>query len=114
MHNIEVCLPSTLRQTVPPENKERRSYERSDFANRIVYVSADDPSYILIKGVTMNISETGLCFATFTAPKKDERIWILESILPIHRQKGTVRWIKKMESDICKVGLMFQENEANP
>jgi hypothetical protein len=98
---------------VTPDNKERRSHGRRDFANRIVYVSADDPSYSLIKGVTMNISETGLCFATFTAPKKDERIRILESILPIHRQEGTVRWIEKMESDIYKVGLMFQGNEVS-
>jgi hypothetical protein len=98
---------------VTPDNKERRSHERRDFANRIVYVSADNPDYPLIKGVTMNISETGLCFATFTAPIKDEKIWILESMLPIHRQKGTVRWIKKMESDIYKVGLMFQGNEVS-
>jgi hypothetical protein len=98
---------------VTPRSKERRSHERRDFANRIVYVSADDPSYGLVKGVTMNMSETGLCFVTFTAPIKDEEIRILESILPIHRQKGRVRWIKKMESDIYKVGLMFQENEAN-
>jgi hypothetical protein len=98
---------------VTPENKERRSHERRDFANRIVYVSADNPDYALIKGVTMNISETGLCFATFTAPKKDEKIWILESMLPIHRQKGIIRWIKKTESDVYKVGLMFQGNEAN-
>jgi hypothetical protein len=98
---------------VTPRNKERRSHERHDIANRIVYVSADDPSYSLVKGVTMNISETGLCFVTFTAPIRDEKIKILQSILPIHRQKGTVRWIKKMESDIYKVGLMFQGNEAN-
>jgi hypothetical protein len=98
---------------VTPENKERRSHERRDFANRIVYVSAEDPDYGLVKGVTMNMSETGLCFATFTAPKKDDKIWILESMLPIHGQKGTVRWIKKMESDIYKVGLMFQGNEAS-
>jgi hypothetical protein len=98
---------------VTPENKERRTAQRRDFANRIVYVSADNPDYTLIKGVTMNMSETGLCFATFTPPEKDEKIWILESMLPIHRQKGTVRWIKKMESDIYKVGLMFQGNEAN-
>jgi hypothetical protein len=93
--------------TVTPENKERRSHERHDFANRIVYVSADGPNDSLLKGVTMNISETGLCFVTFTAPINDEKIRILESILPIHRQKGTVRWTKKMESDIYKVGLMF-------
>jgi hypothetical protein len=99
---------------VTHENKERRSHKRRDFANRIAYVSADDPDYTLIKGVTMNISETGLCFATFTAPIKEEKLWILESILPIHRQKGTVRWIKKLESDIYKVGLMFQGDEANP
>jgi hypothetical protein len=98
---------------VTPENKERRTAQRRDFANRIVYVSPDNTDYTLIKGVTMNMSETGLCFATFTPPKKDETIWILESMLPIHRQKGTVRWIKKMESDIYKVGLMFQGNEAN-
>jgi hypothetical protein len=98
---------------VTSENKERRSHERRDFANRIVYVSADNPDYTLIKGVTMNISETGLCFATFTEPFNDERILILESMLPIHRQKGTVRWVKKMESDIYKVGFMFQRNEAN-
>jgi hypothetical protein len=97
---------------VTPRNKERRSHERHDVANRIVYVSADNPSS-LVKGVTMNISETGLCFVTFTPPIKDEKIRLLESILPIHRQKGTVRWIKKMESDIYKVGLMFQGNEAN-
>jgi hypothetical protein len=52
--------------TVTPESKERRSHERYNVANRIVYVSADDPSYSLVKGVTMNISETGLCFVTFT------------------------------------------------
>jgi hypothetical protein len=98
---------------VTPRNKERRSHERHDVANRIVYVSADDPRYSLVKGVTMNISETGLCFVTFTPPIKDEKIRILESILPIHCQKGTVRWIKKMESDIYKVGLMFQGSEAN-
>jgi hypothetical protein len=98
---------------VTSENKERRSHERRDFANRIVYVSADDPDSTLIKGVTMNISEAGLCFATFTSPINDEKIWILESMLPIHHTRGTVRWIKKMDSDIYKVGLMFQGNEAN-
>jgi hypothetical protein len=97
---------------VTPENKERRSHERRDFANRIVYVSDNNPGYTLLKGVTMNISDAGLCFATFTAPIKDEKIWIMESMLPIHRRRGTVRWIKKMESDIYKVGLMFQGNEA--
>jgi hypothetical protein len=98
---------------VTPDNKERRSHGRRDFANRIVYVSANDPSDSLLKGVTVNISETGLCFATFTPPKKDEKIRILESIIPICRQGGTVRWIEKIDSDIYKVGLMFRGNEVS-
>jgi hypothetical protein len=62
----------------------------------------------------MNMSEMGLCFATFTPVKKNETIWILKSMLPLYCQRGTVRWIRKMQSHVYKVGLMFQEDEANP
>jgi hypothetical protein len=99
---------------VNPENRERRIHERRDFANRIVYVSPANADHGLVKGVTMNMSKTGLCFATFTPVKKNDTIWILKSMLPIYCQKGTVRWIRKMQSHVYKVGLKFQGDAAKP
>ncbi len=96
-----------IREHKIQENKERRSHQRVDYANRIVYALSDSRDSDLFKGVTINMSESGLCFATFTPVKKSETVLIVNSILPIHCDKGTVCWTRKMQSDVYRVGLKF-------
>lgn len=91
------------------KSAERRSDNRCDFVNRIVYILSDKHDYALFKGVTINMSEAGMCFYTFNPVRRDEEVLIVKSILPVESQIGTVRWTKKMPSDFFKVGLMFRK-----
>jgi PilZ domain len=86
---------------------ERRSHQRHDYPNRIAYVLSRGHDCDLFNGVTVNMSDTGLCFATFTPVKKHDTVVIVNSMLPINGDRGIVCWTRKMESNVYRVGLKF-------
>ena len=93
------------------KGKDTRRYCRRNFADVIEYVLPDNGASDLFKGVTINLSESGLCLYTFNPVPLNEKITIERGISPLCNQTGTVRWIKRLAPDLYKVGLMFTRDE---
>ncbi len=85
---------------------DKRRHERYDFPSKIEYSLNTQTGDEVLQGVTINISEAGLCLYTFYELIEAEKINI-KSVLPLRRQAAIVRWIKKINPDFYKVGLTF-------
>jgi PilZ domain len=85
---------------------ERRRYRRSIFPSTIEYEIRAQASGEKFKGVAVNISESGLCLYTSDVLEEGQEIAI-KSVLPVPSRAASVRWIKSLNEDLCKVGLMF-------
>jgi c-di-GMP-binding flagellar brake protein YcgR len=84
---------------------ERREHVRYDFPHRIEYILSPETSDEIFKAVAINISKTGLCLYIFN-PLGEGQEMIIRSSLPVPFKALSVRWIKKMEDNFYKVGLM--------
>ena len=83
---------------------ERREHIRYDFPFTIDYVLSPKISDDILKGVTININDAGLCLYIFNPLPEGQKLTI-KSILPVFCQTVTVRWIKKMDEDFYMAGL---------
>ncbi|MEW6584758.1 MAG: PilZ domain-containing protein [Nitrospirota bacterium] len=85
--------------------KEQRAHVRFDLQQEIRYaiLSREDGD---LTGITLNISDGGLCMYIFISLSKGQKI-IIERGLGDRAKKGEVRWIKQLGEDVYKVGLMF-------
>ncbi len=86
---------------------DRRNHTRYAFPSKIEYVLDPDDSDKIYKGVTINCSNTGLCLYVFNPVSEGQKITI-NSVLPVSSQTGTIRWSKKLEDRLFKVGLLFE------
>ena len=87
---------------------ERRKHPRKPYSNVIKFcVNPRCPNTTCI-GVSINISDSGICLYTSDNLHKGEVILIQEE-LPVKYQKATVIWVKNYRQDFYKVGLMFHE-----
>lgn len=86
--------------------EERRRYRRTIFPSTIEYGMKEEATGESFKGVAVNISESGLCLYTSNVLKEGQVIAIM-SVLPVSSRVASVRWIRSVNDDVCKVGLMF-------
>ena len=87
---------------------EKRKHPRKTYSDVIKFcVNPRSPNKIFI-GVSINISDLGICLYTSDNLRKGEEIVIQEK-LPIKYRKATVIWIKHYHREFYKVGLMFHE-----
>jgi c-di-GMP-binding flagellar brake protein YcgR len=85
---------------------ERRRYRRSVFPSTIEYEIKTQATGGTLKGVAVNISESGLCLYTSNVLREGLEIAII-SVLPVPSRNAAVRWTKSLNEDLCKAGLMF-------
>ena len=84
---------------------EKRRTERYDFPSTIEYM-LEESTREVFKGVTINISDSGLSIYAFSPLSEGQRI-IITSILPVNQQSATIRWVKKEDESMYKIGLTF-------
>ncbi len=94
------------------ESSERREYFRFDLANVVELVAADAASSDQFRGVTINISETGMSLFVFQPIRTNDRISIVKSMLPLCHRAGRVRWVNRLATDFYKIGLMFDPEDV--
>ena len=92
---------------MPLNSIEKRTHYRRNYANVIEYEIINGRESGPFKGVTINMSETGLCFFTCTPISENVSISIVKSTLPIHCKTGTIRWVKALDADFYKIGVIF-------
>jgi len=87
---------------------KKRKHPRNPYGNVIKFcVNPRSPSKTFI-GVSINISDSGMCLYTSDILHEGETILIQEE-LPVKYRKATVIWVKYYRQDFYKVGLMFHE-----
>jgi hypothetical protein len=91
---------------------EKREYFRFDLANVVELMSGDAPPSDGFRGVTINISETGMCLFVFQPVSRNDRISIVKSMLPLCHWQGNVRWVNTLAPEFYKIGLQFDPAEG--
>lgn len=86
-----------------PHFPETREEVRTAFQQAIKYVADPFAGNTALKGVTVNLSRSGMCLITFDQLTEGQRIKI-EKGLNVSNP-STVRWVKKLDKDIFKVGV---------
>lgn len=61
----------------------------------------------LFKGVTINLSETGMCLMVFNEVHEGQKIVIKSGL--VVKKPLIIQWVKELDYDIYKVGLRFSE-----
>ena len=85
-----------------------RKEDRFPFLKTIAYSCDQGGPVDLFKGVTINISRSGMCMYLYESPCIAQGSHIhIKSELPVSAQRGTIRWIDKVEDGFYKAGLMF-------
>jgi len=85
---------------------ERRGNSRYDLPDQIEYVLDPDTTGKVYKGVTIEVSYSGMRLYVFHLLARGQKLTI-RSALPISSQTATVKWIEKVEDGFYKTGLMF-------
>ncbi len=85
---------------------ERRGHSRYDLPDQIEYVLDPDTTGKVYKGVTIEVSYSGMRLYVFSLLARGQKLTI-RSALPISSQTATVKWIEKVEEGFYKTGLMF-------
>lgn len=85
---------------------ERRRDERYPFASQIEYSMRPYASGEGLKGVTIDISNLGLCMYALNPVDTGQEITI-KTTLPVSWRSATVRWFEKIDNDFYKAGLSF-------
>jgi hypothetical protein len=85
------------------DNIERRRDLRYDYFHHMIeyYAKSSDEVF---KGVTINISNSGLCLQILKPLSVGQEIKIKRAP-SISYQPATIRWIKKTDDNLYKVGL---------
>jgi c-di-GMP-binding flagellar brake protein YcgR len=85
---------------------ERRKHNRFPYPEKINYVCVNDDTPDILKGITVNISDAGICLYLFKNHTEGQEITILTD-LPIPPRKATIRWIKNFRERFFTAGIMF-------
>ncbi len=93
--------------------QERRKYPRDIVVTTIDYAFSEsiheEVHEAAKRAVTVNVSNSGLCLYLFSPVREGQEIKLYASFFPEHCKCATVRWVKKISSDLFKVGLMCKE-----
>jgi hypothetical protein len=85
---------------------EKRQEQRYSFHSTVDYILIHGAAAEVHKGITIDISDTGLGLYLFD-PLPEGRTIIIQSALPVGSRTATVCWIKKESEDFYKSGLRF-------
>ena len=94
---------------VPYNGIQRRKHQRYDFCSKIDYVLTQGDTHEIFKGVTIDISPSGLRLYMF-APHHEGQGINIRSKLPVDSQTATICWINKCGSDLYEVGLQYTDS----
>jgi hypothetical protein len=87
---------------------ERRANPRQTHFHLIKYILNSDTPDKIFKGVTINISPSGLRLYIYNLLSKGQEIIIISSLSGLQNsQKGTVRWVNKLYDNTYEAGLEF-------
>ena len=86
--------------------KEQRSHPRYDFPSTIEYVLEPEADGAIRKGVSVNISISGLNAYVFESLPVGQKI-IIKTGIPIARQPAMICWSRKRDLDFYLSGLQF-------
>lgn len=87
---------------------ERRANPRQTHFHLVKYILNPDIPDRIFKGVTINISSSGLRLYLYNLLSKGQEIIIISSLSGSQNsQKGTVRWINKVHDNTYEAGLEF-------
>jgi c-di-GMP-binding flagellar brake protein YcgR len=84
-----------------------RKDTRYDFPSTIEYVlgsQADDE--VARKGITIDLSTTGLCMYIFDPLPHGQKI-IIKTALPVSSRTAAICWTRKEENSLYRSGLKF-------
>ncbi len=84
---------------------ERRDSERYSYPSVVEY-TLDRREDQNKKGVTVNVSRTGICLYIFNLLTVGQHI-TLRSVLPIPSKKAILRWTRRVDDNLYKVGMTF-------
>lgn len=87
------------------EDRHKRRHERYPFSRAIEYVPACEQRKTLT-GYAVNLSESGICFASSSMLEQGQEIRI-KTRLPISHQAGIVIWNVKIAETLYKAGVRF-------
>lgn len=87
------------------ENRHTRRHERYPFVRAIEYAPTSGEKKTLT-GYGVNLSESGICFASSTWIEKGQEIRF-RTRLPTSHQTGIVMWNAKIDETLFKAGVMF-------
>ncbi|HUI67388.1 MAG TPA: PilZ domain-containing protein [Nitrospirota bacterium] len=86
---------------------EKRRERRYSFHSTIDYLLLRGSAAEVHKGVTIDISDTGLGLYLFD-PLPEGQTIIIQNALPAGGRAATICWIKKEREDFYKSGLRFE------
>ena len=86
---------------------QRRIDMRYDFPATIEYVTgSQSDDEVVHKGITINLSSTGLGMYLFDLFPNGQQITI-KTALPVDSRTATIRWTSKKDDDFYRSGLKF-------
>jgi hypothetical protein len=98
--------------TVQTKSEKRRA-ERYDYPAGIEYVLGSDGSEEAFRGVTINISKSGLSLYAFSPLVVGQEI-VIRSALPVADRRAVILWTKQEDDSMYKIGLKFTNGIGIP
>ena len=89
------------------EYSEKRTDIRYEFPSTLEYELIPEKTGEVFKGLTVNISSSGLCLYVYDSLGEGQEIAIKKCVLPFPCQRAVVRWIKKIDEDVYMSGVRF-------
>jgi hypothetical protein len=89
------------------EYKSTRKHPRKIFTTTIEYTHSQEASGQPVKGVTVNISSSGLCLYAFSSHAAGDKLRILKGTPMNLEETAIVRWVKKINPHLYKIGCEF-------
>jgi hypothetical protein len=89
------------------EYSEKRADIRYEFPSTLEYGLISDKAGEVLKGLTINISSSGLCLYVYDSLCQGQEIAIKKCVLPFPCKRAVVRWIKKVDEDVYMSGMKF-------
>lgn len=90
---------------MPAERVERRREVRQPYP-RVIEYSVEPASIENLKGVAVNISNSGVALYVFSHLDQGQEI-LIRSFLPVDYRKASVRWVREIDEGILQAGFMF-------
>lgn len=85
---------------------EKRKHPRYPHPDKIEYICDHRSGEKVSKGITINISTSGLCLYLFDDLTEGHSI-TFKSTLPVSAKRASIRWIKKLQERFYIAGLIF-------